>query len=179
MENWLLQPAVLRQFALHHETGEPMPDALIDKILQAQTFNQGFATVEYLASALVDLALHEHTDPASVDPTAFERDLLAELDMPAGVGMRHRLPHFLHLFAGDGYASAYYVYLWAEVLEADGFQAFVQSGDIFEPTLARKLKDFIFTRGNSLPPMQAYEAFMGRPPRVEALLRQRGLTGTV
>lgn len=179
MENWLLQPAVLRQFALHHETGEPMPDALIDKILRAQTFNQGFATVEYLASALVDLALHEHTDPASVDPTAFERDLLAELDMPAGVGMRHRLPHFLHLFAGDGYASAYYVYLWAEVLEADGFQAFVQSGDIFEPTLARKLKDFIFTRGNSLPPMQAYEAFMGRPPRVEALLRQRGLTGTV
>ena len=175
MENWLLQPSVLRQFALHHETGEPMPDALIDKILRAQTFNQGFATVEYLASALVDLALHEHQDPGSIDPTAFERDTLAALDMPAGIGMRHRLPHFLHLFAGDGYASAYYVYLWAEVLEADGFQAFVQSGDIFEPGLARKLKDHIFTRGNAVPPMQAYEAFMGRPPRVDALLRQRGL----
>jgi peptidyl-dipeptidase Dcp len=175
LENWLLQPAVLRQFALHHATGEPMPDALIDKILQAKTFNQGFATVEYLASALVDLALHEHEDPASLDPTAFEQEVLAALDMPAGIGMRHRLPHFLHLFAGDGYASAYYVYLWAEVLEADGFEAFVHSGDIFEPTLARKLKDHIFTRGNAVPPMQAYEAFRGRPPLVDALLRQRGL----
>lgn len=175
LENWLLQPQILQRFATHHQTGEPMPQTLIDKILQASRFNQGFATVEYVASALVDLALHECTDLDALDPEAFEQDVLHQIGMPAAIGMRHRLPHFLHLFASDSYASAYYVYMWAEVLEADGFQAFMQRGNPFDPELARKLKDHIFTQGNAVPPMQAFEAFLGRPPRVQALLEQRGL----
>jgi len=175
LENWLLQPQVLQRFATHHQTGEPMPQTLIDKILQARQFNQGFATVEYVASALVDLALHECTDLDTLEPDAFEQKVLQQIGMPAAIGMRHRLPHFLHLFAGDSYASAYYVYMWAEVLEADGFQAFMQRGNPFDPELARRLKEHIFTQGNALPPMQAFEAFLGRPPRVQALLEQRGL----
>ena len=175
LENWLLQPEILQRFATHHQTGEPMPPALIDKILQASRFNQGFATVEYVASALVDLALHERTDLQGLDPDAFEQEVLQQIGMPPAIGMRHRLPHFLHLFASDSYASAYYVYMWAEVLEADGFAAFRQRGNLFDPELARKLKDHIFTQGNAVPPMQAFEAFLGRPPRVQALLEQRGL----
>ena len=175
LENWLLQPQILREFARHHETGEPMPEALIARILKAGTFNQGFATVEYTASALVDLALHQVQDLEGLDLTRFEQSLVQSLGMPSAIGLRHRLPHFLHLFAGDGYASAYYVYLWAEVLEADGFQAFVEKGDIFDVDLARRLHDHIFSRGNAVAPMQAYEAFRGRPPTVAALLKARGL----
>jgi peptidyl-dipeptidase Dcp len=176
MENWLLQPQILQQFARHHLSGEPMPEALIEKILRASRFNQGFATVEYVSSALVDLALHENTRPEDLDPAAFEQDMLTQIGMPPAIGLRHRLPHFLHLFAGDGYASAYYVYLWAEVLEADAFQAFVQSGNLFDPDLAGRLKRHIFTQGNAVEPMQAFQALMGRPPRVEPLLVQRGLS---
>ena len=176
MENWLLQPQILRQFARHHETGEPMPESLITRIIEAGTYNQGFSTVEYTASALIDLALHQVEDLDHLDIDRFERDLLQQLGMPQAIGLRHRLPHFLHLFSGSAYASAYYVYLWAEVLDADGFQAFTDSGDLFEPTLARKLLEEIFSRGNSVPPMQAYEAFRGRAPTVDALLAARGLT---
>lgn len=175
LENWLLQPPILRQFARHHVTGEPMPEELIERIRQAGTFNQGFATVEYTASALVDLALHQVKDLDGLDLTRFEEELLQALEMPRAIGLRHRLPHFLHLFAGDSYASAYYVYLWAEVLEADGFGAFMEQGDIFDAGLAARLHEHIFSRGNSVAPMQAYKAFRGRPPTVDALLKSRGL----
>ena len=174
-EHWLLQPEVLQRFAVHVHTGEPMPLPLIEKLLKARNFNQGFATVEYLSCALLDLDLHERTDFASLDLAAFERERLAALEMPDGIGMRHRLPHFQHLFAGSSYASAYYVYIWAEVLDADGFDAFVEAGDIFDPSTAKRLHDEIYSVGNRVDPMQAYLAFRGRPPAVEPLLAQRGL----
>ena len=174
-EHWLLQPEILKQHALHVETGEPMPDALIEKILKAKTFNQGFASVEYLACALADLDLHQRTDFEGLDLQQFERDLMSRIGMPSAIGLRHRLPHFLHLFSGSGYASAYYVYLWAEVLDADGFEAFIEAGDPFDPTLAKRLHDYVYSAGNRYEPMQAYVAFRGREPAVEALLRQRGL----
>jgi len=174
-EHWLLQPEVLQKFAVHVETGEPMPVALIEKLLKARTFNQGFATVEYLSCALLDLDLHEMTDFSDLDLEAFERARLAALHMPEGIGMRHRLPHFQHLFAGSSYASAYYVYIWAEVLDADGFDAFVEAGDIFDPQTAQRLHDEIYSAGNRVDPMQAYLAFRGRAPSVEPLLTQRGL----
>lgn len=175
MENWLLQPQILREFARHQQTGEPMPEALIERIMEASTFNQGFSTVEYAASALVDLALHERQDLDDLELGRFEQENPQQLGMPEAIGMRHRLPHFLHLFTEDGYASAYYVYLWAEVLEADGFRAFAESEDLFELVLARKLLEEIFSRGNSVAPMRAYEAFRGRQPTVDALLAARGL----
>jgi peptidyl-dipeptidase Dcp len=174
-EHWLLQPEILKRHALHVETGEPMPDALIEKILKAKTFNQGFASVEYLACALADLDLHQRTDFEGLDLQQFERDLMSRIGMPSAIGLRHRLPHFLHLFSGSGYASAYYVYLWAEVLDADGFEAFIEAGDPFDPTLAKRLHDYVYSAGNRYEPMQAYVAFRGREPAVEALLRQRGL----
>jgi peptidyl-dipeptidase Dcp len=175
LENWLLQPEILKVYATHCETGEAMPDALIEQILKAQTFNQGFATVEYLASALVDLDLHANTAPESLDLLEFEQQTLSALQMPGGIGMRHRLPHFSHLFSSNGYASAYYVYLWAEVLEADGFDAFTESGDVFDQALGRSLRENIFSAGNRQDPMQAYIAFRGRPPAVDPMLRKRGL----
>lgn len=174
-EHWLLQPEILKRHALHVETGEPMPDALIEKILKAKTFNQGFASVEYLACALADLDLHQRTDFEGLDLQQFEGDLMSRIGMPSAIGLRHRLPHFLHLFSGSGYASAYYVYLWAEVLDADGFEAFIEAGDPFDPTLAKRLHDYVYSAGNRYEPMQAYVAFRGREPAVEALLRQRGL----
>lgn len=174
-EHWLLQPEILRKHALHVETGEPMPDELIQKVIASKTFNQGFASVEYLACALADLDLHQRENYADLDLSRYEDELKRSIDMPKAIGFRHRLPHFLHLFAGSGYASAYYVYLWAEVLDADGFEAFVEAGDAFEPGLARRLHDFVYSAGNRFEPMQAYMAFRGRAPDVDALLRQRGL----
>jgi peptidyl-dipeptidase Dcp len=174
-EHWLLQPEILKRHALHVETGEPIPDALIEKILKAKTFNQGFSSVEYLSCALADLALHQQTDFEGLDLQQFERELMKKIAMPKAIGFRHRLPHFAHLFSGSGYASAYYVYLWAEVLDADGFEAFLEAGDPFDPVLAKRLLDKVYSAGNREEPMQAYVAFRGREPRVEALLRQRGL----
>lgn len=174
-EHWLLQPEILKRHALHVETGEPIPDALIEKILKAKTFNQGFSSVEYLSCALADLALHQQTDFEGLDLQQFERELMKKIAMPKAIGFRHRLPHFAHLFSGSGYASAYYVYLWAEVLDADGFEAFLEAGDPFDPVLAKRLHDKVYSAGNREEPMQAYVAFRGREPRVEALLRQRGL----
>lgn len=175
-EHWLLQPEVLGRFAIHAQTGQPMPADLIQRILKAQTFNQGFKTVEYTASALVDLALHENTSPRAIDFTAFESEVLCELGMPATIGMRHRLAHFSHIFSGNGYASAYYVYMWAEVLDADGFDAFLEAGDIFATEPAKRLKMHVYAAGNSIDPMDAYKAFRGREPRVDALLTKRGLS---
>lgn len=174
-ENWLMQPQILKQFALHAETGQPMPDALIQKILDAQTFNQGFTTVEYVSSALVDLALHETTDLDSLDFKKFEADTLKSIDMPPAIGMRHRLPHFSHLFSSNSYASAYYVYMWAEVLDADGFDAFLEAGDLFAAEPAQKLYEHIYAAGNRQDPMSAYIAFRGRAPTVTPLLTKRGL----
>jgi peptidyl-dipeptidase Dcp len=174
-ENWLLQPVILQAFATHSQTGLPMEAALLEKIVAAQTFNQGFATVEYLASALVDLKLHQCTDLDTLDLHAFEQRSLEVLGMPAGIGMRHRLPHFLHLFSSNAYASAYYVYLWAEVLDADGFDAFIEKGDVLDSTLGQALMRHIYAAGNQQDPMQAYMAFRGRPPAVEPMLRKRGL----
>ena len=174
-EHWLLEVEVLQRFAVHAKTGEPMPAELMQRMISAQTFNQGFKTVEYIASALVDLALHEDASPSDIDFAAFESKVLSSIGMPAAIGMRHRLPHFSHIFSSNGYASAYYVYLWAEVLDADGFNAFLEAGDIFAPDLAKRLKDHIYAAGNSTAPMDAYTAFRGRAPSVEALLEKRGL----
>jgi peptidyl-dipeptidase Dcp len=174
-EHWLLQPEILKRHALHVETGEAIPDDLIQKILNAKTFNQGFSSVEYLSCALADLELHQRTDFAGLDLHEFEGELMDKIAMPKAIGLRHRLPHFAHLFSGSGYASAYYVYLWAEVLDADGFEAFVEAGDPFDPVLAKRLHDAVYSAGNRDEPMRAYVAFRGREPQVEALLRQRGL----
>jgi peptidyl-dipeptidase Dcp len=152
-----------------------MPEALVERLLVARQFNQGFATVEYTASALVDLALHLEAAPDGLDVVAFEKRELDRLGMPEAVVMRHRTPHFQHIFAGSGYSAGYYSYLWSEILDADGFEAFEEAGDIFDPALARRLRDYVYAAGNSRPPDAAYAAFRGRAPRTEALLRKRGL----
>ena len=174
-EHWLEQPAVLRRFARHYRTGEPMPDSLIERVLASRQFNQGFATVEYTSSALVDLELHLLPSAHNLDVTAFERVTLEDIHMPDAIVMRHRTPHFGHVFAGDGYSSAYYSYLWSETLDADGFAAFEEAGDIFDPETARRLRDYIYSAGDLRDPADAYTAFRGRLPSPDALMRQRGL----
>jgi len=173
-EHWLLEPAVLRQFALHAETGEPMPDDLLERIIASRHFNQGFATVEFCASAHVDLDIHETPMSPDFDAAAFERERLSQLSMPQEIIMRHRLPHFSHIFSGDGYSAGYYSYLWAEVLDADAFEAFKETGDPFAPEVAAKLKEFVYAAGGKQDAGDAYVAFRGRMPTVEPLLRQRG-----
>ncbi|AKJ30265.1 M3 family metallopeptidase [Caldimonas brevitalea] len=174
-EHWALEPQVLRRHALHAETGEPIPEALIERLQAAQLFNQGFETVQYVGPALIDLALHGRTSFDGFDLAAFEREQIERLGLPTAVGMRHRLPHFGHLFSGDGYAAGYYVYLWAEVLDADAYQAFVEAGDIFDREVAGRLQRYIYGAGASIEPGQAYRAFRGRDARVEAMLAKRGL----
>ena len=172
-EHWVQQREMLRRFALHYKTGEPMPEALIAKLLDARRFNQGWATVEYTASALVDLRLHLDPSPADLDVVAFERQELARIGMPDAIAMRHRTPHFQHIFSG-GYSAAYYSYLWSEVLDADGFEAFEEAGDIFDPDVAKRLRDFVYAAGGSRDYDAAYQGFRGRPPSPEALFRKRG-----
>jgi peptidyl-dipeptidase Dcp len=174
-EHWLEQPEILRRFARHYATDEPMPDALLEKLLAARKFDQGHITVEYVSSALVDLAFHLLPSADNLDVSAFERETLAEIGMPDGMVMRHRTPHFTHVFSGDGYSSAYYSYLWSEALDADGFGAFEEAGNIFAPEVARRLHDYVYAAGDSRDADEAYRAFRGRPPRPEALLAQRGL----
>jgi peptidyl-dipeptidase Dcp len=173
-EHWLEQPEVLRRFALHYRTGEPMPDDLLRRLIAARTFNQGFATVEYIASALVDLELHLEPATENLDPAAFEADVLKDIGMPAEIGMRHRSPHFLHVFSGGGYAAGYYSYMWSEVLDADAFEAFRETGDVFDAATATRLRDDILAAGGSRDPGDAYRAFRGRLPTPDALLRKRG-----
>ncbi len=175
-EHWLEQPEVLRRFALHYRTGEPMPEALLEKVLAARNFNQGFTTVEYLASAIVDLDFHELKKAENVDVSAFEAESLAKIGMPAEIVMRHRTPHFSHVFSGDGYSSGYYSYLWSEVLDADGFDAFTETGNVFDPATAKRLKDFVYSAGGRQDSAEAYTAFRGRMPSIEPLLEKRGLT---
>ncbi len=177
-EHWFERPEILERFAVHYRTGEPMPAELIERLKASRSFNQGFATVEYVSSALVDLKLHLLTDGSNLDSTAFEKAVLEEIGMPEAMVMRHRTPHFQHVFAGDGYSSAYYSYLWSETLDADGFDAFVEAGDIFAPDVAARLKEFVYSAGNRRKPDEAYRAFRGRDPDPSALLRKRGLMDT-
>src|SRR5271163_2083743 len=174
-EHWLEQPDVLRRFALHYQTGEPMPEALLQRLIAARNFNQGFTTVEYVASALVDLEFHSLPSPGDIDSTTFETDELTRIRMPDEIVMRHRPPHFGHIFSGGGYAAAYYSYMWSEVLDADAFEAFKETGDVFDPATAKRLRDSIYSAGGSRDPADAYKAFRGRLPSPEALLRKRGL----
>ncbi|MGB6920503.1 MAG: M3 family metallopeptidase [Methylovirgula sp.] len=174
-EHWLEQREVLRRFARHHESGEPIPETLLDRLVAARRFQQGFATLEYTASALVDLALHQSAGAAGLDIGAFEREKLAELGMPGAIAMRHRLPHFLHVFGGDSYSAGYYSYLWSEVLDADGFAAFTEAGDIFDPEIAERLRAHVYAAGNRTDPQAAYLAYRGKAASPDALLRKRGL----
>ncbi|EPX76718.1 M3 family metallopeptidase [Salipiger mucosus] len=172
-EHWLEVPEVLAEFATHAETGEPMPKDLLDKVLAAANFDMGFQTVEYVASALVDLELHSGAAPA--DPMAKQAEVLAGIGMPEAIVMRHATPHFAHVFAGDGYSSGYYSYMWSEVMDADAFEAFEEAGDAFDPATAKRLEAFILSRGGSDEAQALYEGFRGRMPGVEALLKGRGL----
>jgi peptidyl-dipeptidase Dcp len=176
-ENWLLQPGTLTRFALHAETGQPMPAELLNRVLGARTFNQGFATAEYAASALYDLDIHEQTQPETIDAAAFEETMRARIGVPDAIALRHRPPHFQHIFAGSGYAAGYYTYLWAEVMEADAFGAFEEAGDIFNPEVAARLRKYVYSSGGKLKPDEAYRAFRGRDPSPEPLMEKRGLTG--
>lgn len=173
-EHWLERPEILRRHALHYRTGEPMPEELLQRVLAARTFNQGFATVEFISSALVDLDFHAAGADAS-DPAAFERATLQRIGMPSAIVMRHRPPHFQHVFAGSGYSAGYYSYLWSEVLDADGFGAFEEAGDIFDPAVSGRLAEFVYSAGYRRDPAEAYRAFRGRPPEPAALLKKRGL----
>jgi peptidyl-dipeptidase Dcp len=172
-EHWLEVPEVLAEFATHAETGAPMPRDMLDRLLGAATFDMGFQTVEYVASALVDLAFHEGTPPA--DPMARQADVLADLGMPRAIAMRHATPHFAHVFSGDGYSSGYYSYMWSEMMDADAFAAFEEAGGAFDPERAQALESFILSTGGSRDPAELYTAFRGRLPGVEALLKGRGL----
>lgn len=175
MENWATVPEVLAKHARHATTGAPIPAALIERIRASQTFNQGFTTVAYTSSALVDMALHLHEDPASIDIADFEARECERLGVPREVGMRHRLPHFGHVFGGAYYAAGYYVYMWAEVLEAEAFDAFEEAGDAFEPVLADKLQRYVYSAGDSREQRAAFRAFLGRDPKAAPMLRKRGL----
>ncbi len=173
LEHWLSTPEVLQRFALHAETGQPIPLETVEKLREASTFNQGFGTVEFLASALVDMRAHlAGTTP--VDPKAFELTTLAGYGMPREIGMRHRMPQFLHLFSSDGYAAGYYSYLWADVITADAFEAFEEAGGPYDPAVARRLHDHVFSVGNTVDPAEGYRAFRGHDPSVSALMRDRG-----
>jgi peptidyl-dipeptidase Dcp len=175
-EHWITEPEVLQRHARHWQTGAPIPMDLVQRLQRAQQFNQGFETVRYTASALVDMAVHALPDAEPpADLCAFEAALLKELGLPEAVGLNHRLVHFQHLFAGSSYAAGYYVYLWAEVLDADGYDAFHEAGSPFDPAVAGRLLRHIYASGNSVPPAEAFAAFRGRGPTVEPLLKKRGL----
>ena len=177
-EHWQEQPQVLRQFARHYQTGEPLPHDLLKRFIAARKFNQGFATVEFVASALIDLEFHTQPAAASRDVRAFERAELEKIGMPAEISLRHRPQQFGHIFSGDHYASGYYSYMWSEVMDADAFGAFEEAGDIFDPAVASRLHDDIYASGGSRDPEDAYVAFRGREPEPDALLRRRGLLET-
>jgi len=171
-EHWVMQPEILARFARHAVTGKPMPQRLIERIKAARNFNQGFATVEYAACALLDMDLHALEDASRLDVSRFEEEALSRIGMPREIAMRHRLPHFLHIMGG--YAAGYYSYLWSEVMDADAFSAFEEAGHIFHAPTARKLKEFIYSGGNRRDPLEAYIAFRGRPPRIDGLMAKRG-----
>jgi peptidyl-dipeptidase Dcp len=172
-EHWLEVPEVLAEFATHADTGAPMPKDMLDKVLAAATYDMGFQTVEYVASALVDLAFHDGAAPA--DPMAKQTEVLADIGMPHAIVMRHATPQFAHVFAGDGYSSGYYSYMWSEVMDADAFAAFEEAGGAFDPEKAKALETHILSTGGSRDAAELYTAFRGRLPGVDALLKGRGL----
>lgn len=174
LERWLSTDKVINQFLVHHETGKPMPAELVEKIKKASTFNQGFGTTEYLASALIDMKLHL-ADPTNIDIDKFERETLDELGMPKELPMRHRTPHFGHVFSGEGYATAYYGYMWADVLTSDASEAFAEApGGFYDEAVAEKLVKYLFAPRNAMDPAEAYRLFRGRDAKIEALMRDRG-----
>jgi len=172
-ENWLLTPYILNTYAKHYKTGEPIPAALVEKIKASDTFNQGFATVEYLSSAILDMKLHNRSTPVA-DPAAFERDTLAEIGMPKEMVMRHRLPQFNHLFADDGYSAGYYSYLWSETMDADTWAAFTEKGDVWDRETAERFRSMLLATGNETDRIEAYRAFRGRDPDVKYIMKKRG-----
>jgi peptidyl-dipeptidase Dcp len=174
-EHWQERPEVLQKFARHYQTGEPLPEDLLQRFLAARKFNQGFATVEFLSSALLDLEFHTQPAAASRNVRAFEQAELKKIGMPEEIAMRHRPTQFGHIFTGDHYAAGYYSYMWSEVMDADAFGAFEEAGDIFDPATAKRLHDDIYSTGGSVDPEAAYVAFRGREPEPDALLRRRGL----
>ncbi|MCJ8310014.1 MAG: M3 family metallopeptidase [Rhizobiaceae bacterium] len=174
-EHWLTVPEILSKHARHVETGKAMPQELLDKVLAAQTFNAGFGAVEFTASALVDMEFHKpHAEPVS-DVIAFEKATLERLGMPKSITMRHRTPHFAHVFSGDGYSAGYYSYMWSEVLDADAFAAFEEVNDPFDDALAQRLHDHIYSAGGSVDPEETYKTFRGKMPSVDAMIEKRGL----
>ncbi len=173
-EHWALQPEILQRFALHCETGAAIPSTMIDRVDAARNFNQGFGTVEFCGSAYVDFRLHSRAQPTE-DIEAGEHDVLRDIEMPAAIVPRHGATHFSHIFSGEGYAAGYYSYLWSEVLDADGFAAFEEAGDLFDPSVAKRLHDYIYAAGNQRDPNEAYALFRGRAPRFDAVLRKKGL----
>jgi peptidyl-dipeptidase Dcp len=172
LEHWLETPEVLQKFAVNVE-GKPIPPELVAKIQRASKFNQGFITVEYLAAALVDMKMHL-AGSKEIDPAAFERDTLKELGMPEEIVMRHRIPQFGHVFAGDGYSAGYYSYLWSDTLSSDAWEAFGEAGGPYDKAVAKRLHDYVFSLGNSVDPAEAYRKFRGRDAGIGALMRQRG-----
>lgn len=176
MEHWLPTPEVLNRFAVHYQTGKPIPQTLVDRIKKSATFNQGFATVEYLGAALVDMKLHTAGDQ-KIDPDKFERETLTQLGMPNEIVLRHRLPHFLHVFSSDSYSAGYYSYLWSDVITADAFGAFVEGGGPYDKKVAERLRKYIFSVGNTIDPAEGYRSFRGRDPKIEALMKKRGFGG--
>jgi len=174
LERWLTTDEVINQFLVHHETGEPIPAQLVEKIKKASTFNEGFKTTEYMASAIMDLKYHT-TDPSKIDPDTFEREQLEQLDMPEEIVMRHRSPHFGHVFSSEGYAAAYYGYMWAEVLTADTAEAFMEApGGFYDEEVGERLVKYLFSVRNAMDPAEAYRKFRGRDAKVDALMRDRG-----
>jgi peptidyl-dipeptidase Dcp len=172
-ENWLLTPYVLNTYAKHYKTGEPIPAALVDKIKASDTFNQGFSTVEYLSSAILDMKLHNRSEPVT-DPAAFEKQTLTEIGMPKEMVMRHRLPQFNHLFADDGYSAGYYSYLWSETMDADTWAAFTEKGDVWNKETAERFRSMLLATGNESDRIEAYRAFRGRDPDVKYIMKKRG-----
>lgn len=174
-EHWLDEKEILSKYAIHYKTGEPMPDTLIEKLKSASTFNQGFATVEYTSSALVDLELHTMPADSTQDIEKVEADILKKIGMPDEITMRHRTPHFAHVFSGDGYSAGYYSYMWSEVMDADAFEAFKETGDVFDEATSQRLLDNIYSAGGSRDPAELYVEFRGQMPEIDALLEGRGL----
>jgi peptidyl-dipeptidase Dcp len=173
LERWLPTPEVLQRFALHYKTGQPIPQALVDKINKASTFNQGFATTEYLASAFIDMKLHLAGNK-EIDPDAFEKETLAALGMPSEIVMRHRTPQFAHIFSSDGYSAGYYSYLWSDVITADAFEAFTEAKGPYDKAVAERLRKNVFSVGNTIDPEIGYRNFRGREPKIDALMKKRG-----
>ena len=174
LERWLSTDEVINNYLIHNKTGEPMPPELVAKIKKASTFNQGFSTTEYLASAIMDMKLHL-ADPTNIDIEVFERETLEDLNMPKELPMRHRTPHFGHVFSGEGYATAYYGYMWADVLTSDASEAFAQApGGFYDEEMSAKLVEYLFAPRNSIDPAEAYRLFRGRDAKIEALMNDRG-----